>query len=209
MEYCAEKKEIVSNKSLNDLDRFVLDFLRIMEKYTDYVLVSGYVSILLGRSRASEDVDILVPEMNYANFKIMFDNPVEAGYECANTSVLKDAYSMLDEHAIRFFKETPIPNMEFKKITNSIQKEAFENRIKVILKEKTLFISPLELQIAYKLSLMAKGSLEEISSDKYFEDAKHLYETFKEKIDKEKLYKYARLLSVNKKILDFLENEIY
>ena len=72
MEYCAEKKEIVSNKSLNDLDRFVLDFLKIMEKYTNYVLVSGYVSILLGRSRASEDVDILVPEMDYANFKIMF-----------------------------------------------------------------------------------------------------------------------------------------
>lgn len=199
MEYDTNKKEIISNKILNELDKFVIDFISIMKKYTNYVIVSGYVSILLGRSRASEDVDLLIPKMNSSDFKEMFNSLISKGYECANTSNPEEAYSMLDEYAIRFFKETPIPNMEFKKITNNIQKEAFENKIKVRLKEKTLFISPLELQIVYKLSLTAKGSFDEISSDKDFEDAKHLYETFKEKLNKEKLLNYIKLFKVEDK----------
>lgn len=206
MDYHAEKREIVSNKILNDLDKFVIDFINALENYTDYVIVSGYVSILLGRSRSSEDVDFLIPEMSYANFKDMFDSLAEKGYECANTSRPEEAYEMLDEHAIRFFKETPVPNIEFKNISNEIHKEAFEKRIKVKLNEKTLFISPLELQIAYKLFLMSEGDIEEISSDKDFEDAKHLYETFKEKINKEKLLEYVTLLDVQDK-WDIFKNE--
>ena len=206
MEYDAEKREIHSDKILNGLDKLVVDFTNILEKHTDYVIVSGYVSILLGRSRASEDIDLLIPEMKFSDFKGMFDSLIEKGYECANTSNPKEAYEMLDEHAIRFFKETPIPNIEFKKITDNIQMDAFKKRIKVILKEKTLFVSPLELQIAYKSYLMVGGSFEEISSDKDFEDAKHLYESFKEKLNKDDMHKYIRLFKVEDKF-DFLENE--
>lgn len=199
MEYNKEKREIRSDKILNDLDKLTIDFISIIEKYTGYVIVSGYVSILLGRSRASEDVDLLIHEMDFSNFKEMFEELTGNGYECINTSDIKDAYEMLDEHAIKFFKETPVPNIEFKKITNNIQKTAYEGRIKVIIKDKILFISPLELQIAYKLSLMSKGDFEEISSDKDFEDAKHLYETFKEKLNKEQLLGYIRLFGVEDK----------
>ena len=103
---------------------------------------------------------------------------------------------MLDEHAIRFSRETPIPNIEFKKITSKIQEDAFNNKLSVKFNGKSLFISPLELQIAYKLSLMSKGSFEEISSDKDFEDAKHLYEVFNEKLNKEKLLEYIKLFKV-------------
>jgi len=54
MEYYNEKGEIKINKELNNLDKFVLDFISLLE---EYVIVSGYVSILLRRSRATEDVD--------------------------------------------------------------------------------------------------------------------------------------------------------
>ncbi|MBU2616330.1 MAG: hypothetical protein KKC19_04465 [Nanoarchaeota archaeon] len=46
MEYDSVKKEIILNKSLNELDKFTLDFLKIIEKHTDYAIVFGYVSLL-------------------------------------------------------------------------------------------------------------------------------------------------------------------
>lgn len=45
------------------LDRFVLEFLRVLDPRTPYVIVSGYVVILFGRSRGTEDVDILIPRL--------------------------------------------------------------------------------------------------------------------------------------------------
>ncbi len=57
MEFIGERT-IRLSKQLNDLDLLVLQFVRILEKYTDYVIISGYVAILLGRSRGTEDVDV-------------------------------------------------------------------------------------------------------------------------------------------------------
>lgn len=57
MEYIADKKEIILDKELNNLDKFVLEFTELLE---EYVVVSGYVSILFGRSRMTEDVDLLI-----------------------------------------------------------------------------------------------------------------------------------------------------
>lgn len=69
MKYNKEKREILfKGKVLNNLDRFVLDFISILEKYVGYVVVSGYVSILLGRSRSSEDVDFLRKLNSEGNF---------------------------------------------------------------------------------------------------------------------------------------------
>ena len=124
---------------------------------------------------------------------------IKKGYECANTSKSEEAYEMLGAHAIRFYRGIPLPNIEFKLISNDIHQAAFENRIKLVLKEKSLFISPLELQIAYKLSLMSNAPLEEISSDKDFEDAKHLYDLFKDKLDMEKLVYFVRHFKVEEK----------
>ncbi|MBU2634051.1 MAG: hypothetical protein KJ674_02295 [Nanoarchaeota archaeon] len=57
-------KTIQLDKDLNELDKFVLKFIKILEKHTSYVIVSGYVSILLGRTRATEDVDVFIKELN-------------------------------------------------------------------------------------------------------------------------------------------------
>lgn len=69
MEFVTERK-IKLGKSLSELDKFVLRFIRIVEKYVDYVIISGYVVILLGRSRATEDVDLLNrwKEKNSSNY---------------------------------------------------------------------------------------------------------------------------------------------
>ena len=201
MEYDAKNRRIILGKIINELDKFVIDFLSIMDKYSDYVIVSGYVSILLGRSRATEDVDILVPKIKFAKFKEMFNELIKSEYECANTTNIDEAYKMLDDFAIRFFKKgCPRPNMEFKIIKTDLDRYSFENRIKVVLKEKTLFISPLEMQIAYKLFLAADGTDEELSSDKDIEDAKHIYLLFKDKINKGELLLLLDKLKIRWKI---------
>ncbi len=199
MKYKPDKREIILNRELNDLDKFVLDFIKILEKYTGYVIVSGYVSIILGRSRATEDIDLLVEATDFSKFKELFNDLGKNGFECMNTSEVKDAYEMIDEHAIRFFREIPVPHIEFKKIKEDVHRNAFAGRISVKIGRNNFFISSLELQIPYKLSLMSSGSFEEISSDKDFEDAKHLYELFKETLNKEELLKYVKLLGVEDK----------
>ncbi len=197
MKYDSKKGEIYSSKIINELDKFTIDFINLLEKYTSYVIVSGYVSIVLGRTRASEDVDLLIPRMDFEKFKNVFEDLDKNNFECANTSDIKEAFEMWHEHAIRFYRKgMPLPTMEVKMITNKIQEDALKDRIKLILKNKTLYISPLELQIAYKLSLISQGDFEEVSSDKDFEDAKHIYEYFKDNLNKEKLSYYIELFKV-------------
>ena len=84
MEYNKDKREIRSDRKLNDLDKFVLEFIKILEKHSKYVIVSGYVSILLGRSRSTEDVDLLIPNMRFDDFKEIFEDLLSNGFECAN-----------------------------------------------------------------------------------------------------------------------------
>jgi len=56
-----------------------------------------------------------------------------------------------------------------------------------LLTEGSLMISPLEMQIAYKLYL---------GSDKDLEDAKYIYELFKESLDMDELNKLVGKLKV-------------
>ena len=188
MNYNVENKEITSSRKLNELDKFVLDFVNLLDKY---VVVSGYVSILFGRSRATEDVDLLIPELNINEFSQLWVKVHSSNFECINTSKIEEAYSMLKEHAIRFARVgKAIPNIEFKIIKNDLDKYSFDNKIKVILREGELYISPLEMQIAYKLFL---------GSEKDLEDAKHIYKLFKEKLNNKELLKIIFQLRVEKR----------
>jgi len=190
MEYNINKKEIKLDRKINELDKFVIEFCSLLDKY---VLVSGYVSILFGRSRSTEDVDLLIPKMNLEEFKRLWKRIDDSGFECLNTSIPQEAFNMVKEHNIRFSRKgKPIPNMEFKLIQNDIHRYSFENKIKVILGKNILYISPLEMQIVYKLMLGKQGN------EKDIEDAKHLYELFKEKLNNSELLKLIKELEAEK-----------
>lgn len=201
MEYNPEKKEVILNRELNELDKFVIDFCKILD---DYVIVSGYVSILFGRSRATEDVDLLIPPMNFEEFDKLWKKIEKNGFECINTLDIQEAFDMLKEHAIRFARKTPVPNMEFKIIKNDFDDYSLKNKIKVLIHKDALFVSPLEMQIAFKLFLAADGTDEELRTDKDVEDARHLYGLFEDKINKDELLKIIDKLDIRKK-LDWLK----
>jgi hypothetical protein len=197
MKYDEKKREIIIDKQLNNLDKFVLDFVSLIG---NYVIVSGYVSILFGRSRATEDVDLLIPKLTYTEFQKLWDK-IDNNFECINILDSEKAFKMLEEHAIRFAKKGRfIPNIEFKIIKTDLDRYSFENRIKVILGKNILFISPLEMQIAFKLFLAAEGTDEELKIDKDVEDARYIYRLFKGKINKEELLKITDKLNIRDKL---------
>ncbi len=167
----------IKNKELTNLDKFVIDFTSILTKEKiEYVIVSGYLSILFGRNRTSEDVDIIVNKIEYKSFEKLW-NKIIKNYDCVITSDLNNAYEnyLLKDTSIRFAKrETFIPNIEFKFPKFDIDKWTLKERKRVLINKHEIYISPLEIQIPYKLFL---------GSEKDIEDAKFLYNLFKDNMD--------------------------
>ncbi len=169
--------QIRLDKELNDLDRFVMDFIQILEKNeVNYVLVSGYLSILFGRSRSSEDIDLIVEKIPKDRFTAMWKD-IMASFYCLPTDNPDIAYEtyLVAPTSVRFSRRgAPIPNIEFKFPKVDLDRWVLKNSRRVLLNGKTIRISPVELQIAYKLFL---------NSEKDIEDARYLYRLFAEKLD--------------------------
>ncbi len=180
----------LKNKVVSKLDIFVIDFINILKKYADYTVVSGYVSILFGRSRGTEDIDILIKKIDFDTFIRLYRELIEREYWFLNAENPIELYGMLENRlAIRAaLKNTVIPNIEIKFVKNDLDIISLnEHRVAKIGKER-INISPIELQIAFKLHL---------GSDKDIEDAVHLYDIFLERLDKVKLKQYMNLLKVS------------
>jgi len=192
MEFKMSRGRIKLDKKLNDLDELVVDFVRVLDKsMIKYVLVSGYVSILFGRSRSSEDVDLIVKKISEKRFSALWKKLAEKNFKCIVPDNVESAYEyLMSRTSIRFSKnDEPLPNIEFmfpkeEDLDNWVLKHA----IRVDLNRNVIRISPIELQIAYKLFL---------GSNKDIEDAKHLYQLFEEKLNSNLLKEF--LLKLDKK----------
>src|SRR3989339_1240105 len=150
------KDRIELEKELNILDKIVLEFVSLLDKSNiKYVLVSGYVSILFGRSRTSEDIHIIAEIMDFNKFSRLWEQIYEK-FECINTEDLKEAYEdyLTKNHALRFSKKDSfIPNVELKFPKAELDFWTLKERKKVLLNNTEIFISPLEVQIPFKLFL--------------------------------------------------------
>jgi len=192
MEIEVSRSRIKLKKALNDLDTFVIDFTKILDiNKTSYVLVSAYVSILFGRSRSSEDIDIIVEKMSKRRFLALWEKLSRWKFVCIIPGDFESAYdNYLTKHtAIRFSRYgEPIPNIEFKFPKDDLDYWVLRNGKEVRLNRHILKISPIELQVAYKLYLGSKKDIE---------DARHLYQLFRENLDQALLTQF--LLKLDKK----------
>jgi len=179
----------LKNKVLSKLDLFVIDFVNILTKYADYVVVSGYVSIIFGRSRGTEDIDILINKIDMETFIKFNRELIGKQYWFLNADNPGELYGMLhDGLAVRIaIKETVIPNIELKFVKSDLDKISLREHMIVETEENSINISPLELQIPFKLFL---------GSDKDIEDAVYLYDIFSNQLDKVKLKQYMSILKV-------------
>ena len=185
-----EEGLIKFDKELTLLDRLALDFSDVLTDCgVDHVFVAGYVAILFGRSRVSEDIDVLVDEVSKEKFGEIWKE-LEDDFYCHNTSDFEEAYDdyLREGLAVRFAEnDMVIPNVEFKFVSTAQQKKVLEESIVVELNGRKLPIAPIESQIAYKLFLNSKKDIE---------DAKYLYEIFKGKLDEEKWKEYLDDLDI-------------
>lgn len=182
----------IENKVFTALDEFVSDFMKLLEGYTDYVIVSGYVGILFGRARGTEDIDTIIRYMDKDTFTSFYQRLSREGYYFLNPEDVTGLYEMLEEGLrVRIAKEdTIIPNIELKFVKDDFDRYSIDNRLEVVIGEKHLFISPIELQIPYKLYL---------GSDKDIEDAVYLWDIFKGEINVSLLGRFMKALNVRGK----------
>ena len=182
-------------KELNDLDKEVIKFVGLLD--SKYVVVSGYISLLFGRPRTTEDVDLLVQIKNYRAFALIWERAYNQGYYCLNDDDPLEAYKIFSEgSSVRFAKRnTLFPNFELKAPKSRIEQTALNKRLKLRFDDSGIFISPLELQIAYKLYL---------ASDKDYEDARYLYTLLSQYIDLRKLKYFISSLGVREAAKEIL-----
>lgn len=192
MEYNVEKREIKSDKKLNNLDKFVLDFIQVLEKHVDYVIISGYVSIVLGRTRVTEDIDLFIKKISKEQFSRLYKDLKKHDFWCLNAEDENELFYFLNNKmAIRFSREgMPVPNFKVKFPKDELDESVFSDFITLILSKGNIKISSLERHIAFKQDYLG--------SNKDKEDALHIQELFKNKINHSKINKLKDLIKIKK-----------
>lgn len=192
MEIKFSEKTIELEKELNSLDKLAINFTSILNKLEiKYVIISGYVAILFGRNRSSEDIDIIIEKMSHEKFSELWQETIK-NFECIITSKPDEAYKdyLLTNSPIRFSEIGKfVPNIEIKLPKTDLDIWTLENSKEVLLNKNKIIISQIELQISFKFFL---------GSEKDIEDAKYLYEVFKDNLDMNLVKEFNRKLKIEK-----------
>jgi len=184
----ADNNIVKLGKELSELDKIVIRFIDILKEYTTYVIVSGYVAILLGRDRGTEDIDIIIPKKTKNELKLLCEGLAKNGYWCLNSSDLDDIYdALISKHSVRFAIEPSVsPNFEIKFSKDLYDNIALKNPLIIKVGNKELKTSFLELQIAYKEEVL--------KSNKDMEDARHIRLVAKGNLNENLVNEYKKQL---------------
>ena len=191
--YILKNKTIIIQRDLTALDLFVKKFIEILRRHTDYLIVSGFVSIATGRTRGTEDVDIIIPIPDRVTFKNFFKDAEKHAFWCYQGDTSNTVYPYLQSfHSIRFALQNELfPNIELipfdksKKVKKAKLFE-FEHPQEIRIKDFEFKIPPIEFETLYK-ELVLK-------SKKDMEDAKHLRTFFSELIKPENFKRYKPII---------------
>lgn len=197
MEFEYDGKVLKFDKELSDLDKLVLEFVNILDDANvRYVIISGYVAILLGRSRTTEDVDIFIDKIDLEVFGKLARQFLKNNYWYVDAESSEDAFDRLQKLlAIRVAKkDTVVPNFEVKFAKKKTDYISLDKPLKVVLNDHRLLISPLEVQLPFKIWL---------GTDKDIEDATHIYELFKDRLDKKMILEISKELKVEKEMAKY------
>ena len=178
------------DKELSLLDEFVIDVTSILDDLgVGYVVVSGYVAILTGRSRATEDIDTIIEPLSAEGARDLASGLRDEGYWGA-TAPLEDLHEMLaDGLRVRVAEDGRMtPNFELWFPKNEYDRRALEEPLVARIDGHEINVGPLEQQIAYKFFL---------GTEKDFEDALHLHTVFREQLDTDTLETYVEELEVS------------
>ncbi len=173
-------KREVDDKTI--LDKFTEDFTKIVEKYCKYIIVSGFVAIAHGRSRGTEDIDMIIERIPKIKFIELHNELINSGFECMqseNPEVIYDEY-LTNVTSVRYTRKGEfLPEMEIKLAKDELDEYQIKTRQKLPFTGLDIYFSSIEINIAFKEELL--------KSDKDMEDAKHLRIIYKDKINEKEI----------------------
>lgn len=180
---------LIVDRPPNELDELAISFSRVLTDLDiDHVFISGYVVILAGRSRATQDIDVLIERLNESTVDRLVERLRAEGYWGAAIP-LDDMYTMLARNDNIWLapEDEVIPHLEVKFVADEFDRASLDSATIAEIDDVELPIGPLELQIAYKLYLGDATS---------FEDAVHLYTLFGESLRQSALEHWVTRLGV-------------
>jgi len=175
-------------KDLNVLNQFCVDFCKIVEKHCKYIIVSGFIAIASGRTRGTEDIDMIIEKINFKKFSELFEDLKKNHFVCMQSDKAITAYDYLkDKLSVRFTKkDKPLPEMEVKLAKDIIDDYQINNRVKLELTDLDVWFSNINVNIAFKEELL--------KSPKDLEDARHLRIVYSEMVNEEEINKIKKLI---------------
>lgn len=177
----------ISDKTL--LDQFVEDFIAVISRHCEYVVVSGFVAIAHGRSRGTEDVDLIIEKIGKNKFATLFKDLVKHGFDCIQPGTPEELYSdyLLEDTSIRFVRKGGfVPEMELKLAKDPLDEYQIKKRVKLPLTGLDVYYSSIETNIAFKEDYL--------KSDKDLEDARHLRIVYAGQIDEKEINKIKEMI---------------
>lgn len=193
----------LSKKTLLPEDELAFRFAKILDEAgIRYVVVAGYVAILFGRARRSEDIDFMVEWINEDGFVELCKIASRQGFSLIQGDIRSEDSArrvyrsrLAEGFSVRFmYEDIIVPNIEFRMVGSSVDRYALEHSLTVEVSNRFIIkVSPLEQQIAYKLYL---------GSEKDVGDAVFLYTLFRDVIDHGELEKWCRELGADCSILE-------
>jgi len=174
----------IDNKNI--LDEFAIRFCRITEKFTDYILVSGFVVISSGRVRGTEDIDMIVRPLSKEKFKLLHDALIKNDFICMQSDDYEEIYSYLESNlSVRYtYRNIPLPEMEIKFAQDELDDYQLKTRMKLPLTGLDVYFSSINMNIAFKE--------EYLKSEKDLEDARHLRKVYSEMISEDEINKIKK-----------------
>jgi hypothetical protein len=180
---------LIVRREPNQLDELAIEFSEILDRFSiNHVYIAGYVSILAGRARSTEDVDVLIENIGEETAGNLAETLTEEGFWGA-AMPLSSMYEMLSNgDNIWVAPEDQVtPHLEVKFARDEFDRASLKNSITARIGGETIPIGPLELQIAYKLHLGAQKDIE---------DAVHLYTLFEESLSVSRLEEWVTRLDI-------------
>ncbi|MGK0232652.1 MAG: hypothetical protein ACI9P9_000746 [Patescibacteria group bacterium] len=175
----------------NILNKFTIDFCNTMEDIgIKYIKVSGFVAISHGRSRGTEDINIMIEKLSFETFLRMHAALAKNNFECLYPKDTKNIFNELELHRsnIRYTKiGEELPNMEVKFTKDTLDEKQLETRIKLPFTDLDIYFPKIEEAIAFKE--------EYLKSDKDMEDAKYLRIIYKKTLDENYIENYKKLIN--------------
>src|SRR3989338_6328935 len=120
----------------NILDDFCHRFCDVLESHCKYIVVSGFVAISSGRTRGTEDIEIIIESLDKERFLSLHKDLVKAGFVCMQSDEPEELFAryLAEKTSIRYtFDDYPVPEMELMFSKDLLDDMQIETRIKLAL----------------------------------------------------------------------------